>query len=454
MQIKIKKIKQTFRVAYPQRWAMIILTVGLIFQIIFNVIIPTFAFFDATAKITDNIFQASSLDLSLTPTDLGLVSLNNNFVLNPAQAGDLDFQYQFKVETDNSAFCAGLVLIATSSDSIFYSQPLQNFTASSTVLSNPSNLWQFKIIDPQNNPAGQICNFKFIFQAWQTDQATYDPLAGFSDTETTTGSVASGTDSGGQECIQVVAPNGGEVWWVGRIHEIDWETNNPRGSNADLKIDIYYSNDSGHSWGLVKQAADNTSVYFWRVSLLLENNTYWVPSPTARIKLVARYSTGEICGQDISDEDYCPPIEYDLLTPEELAWLAEHGLVNELNSAPAVTPSNSAPVEFNDPPTSEPVINEVTDTPTTTPEEIIQPTLEPSSEPVIADPAINLTPLIEPIPTENLDTPDTGDTSTPVISEDSTEILTPNTPDAQAPVCLPTEDPAATPIIEEPQPTT
>jgi hypothetical protein len=121
-----------------------------------------------------------------------------------------------------------------------------------------------------------------------------------------------------------------------------WFTAEPAGADNALLIDLYYSNDSGQSWGLIKKDAPNNDIYIWRVSLLLENNTYWVPSDTARIKAVAHYADGQICGWDMSDEDYCPPIEYDLLTPEELAWLTAHNLLDEDSDTPPDPPADVA----------------------------------------------------------------------------------------------------------------
>lgn len=293
----------------------------------------TFAFFSNTDNSSNNVFLAGSLDISLDPHDLPDVSLNQIIDLDLHHEGSLIFQYRLKIETDDSDFCNHLELTASSTDDVYYGQ-LKNFSGATTTISDLTDSWEFKISDPDNRPQGQVCNFNFIFQAWQIDQENYDVSVGFSDVEVASGQVASGQPAS-TPIVQVIVPNGGEEWWVGRIYEITWLATNPLGQDDDLKIDLYYSADSGHSWGLVVSGIDNTGSYWWRVSLFLENFTYWVPSPTARIKVVAYDpSNPSIVSEDISDEDYCPPIDYGLLTPQEIAWLESVGLMFNYLSPP------------------------------------------------------------------------------------------------------------------------
>ncbi|HPA25481.1 MAG TPA: hypothetical protein PLK76_01845 [bacterium] len=438
-----------------------------------SIISQTLSFFRDTEKAVFNDLTAGSLDLSLNTNDLGQIFLDQEFELHLAQAGNLPFQYSFKIETDDIDFCNNLILNATSSDLVFYSNYLQNFTATATTISDLFDSWQFKITSPLNYPTEQTCNFKFTFQAWQTDEENYDSESGFSDEEIVTGRVENSSGSGGAECIQVSYPNGGEVWWVGRTHEIGWETNNPIGYDEDLKIDIYYSNDSGQSWGLIKTGAPNLGQYFWRVSLMLENNTYWVASAKARIKLVARYSNGEICGVDTSDADYCPPIEYDLLTLEELAWLKTHDLLEE--------PVNPITLETDETEGVENEIQENVETPELIENENM--TLIPIAESNISDEPLEFTPLIEPeiaeaeltenieeieaeenLESDFLELPSTlselelpKETSEAPNSEEILEILIENTqeiiPAEKAPICLNTENIESEPIEEIQEPT-
>lgn len=127
--------------------------------------------------------------------------------------------------------------------------------------------------------------------------------------------------------ITVTAPNGGEVFVVGEKAAITWTTKNPNGGNGNLKIDLYYSKDSGKTWSNIAKGIDNTGTYSWRVPLALAqdacNLCYIVPSNKARIKAVAIDTARNFMlqAEDASDKDFCPPVDKSLLTPEELALL-------------------------------------------------------------------------------------------------------------------------------------
>ena len=116
--------------------------------------------------------------------------------------------------------------------------------------------------------------------------------------------------------VKVIIPNGGEIWFVGRTHNIEWSTKNLVCPNDISEVSIWYSKDSGKSWANIATSTENDGIYDWRVPLYL--NGYYVPSSHARIKIVARCSENQIIvGWDLSDEDFCPPIDYSLLTDEE-----------------------------------------------------------------------------------------------------------------------------------------
>ena len=126
--------------------------------------------------------------------------------------------------------------------------------------------------------------------------------------------------------VSVTYPNGGETWWVGRTYDISWSAKNPNGPDDDLKIDIFYSNDSGLTWAKIASNTENTGTFRWRVPLFI--NGYFTVSRDARIKVMA---TGPenfmVQNWDMSDEDFCPPIDYNLLTPQELEMAREIGLI-------------------------------------------------------------------------------------------------------------------------------
>lgn len=129
--------------------------------------------------------------------------------------------------------------------------------------------------------------------------------------------------------VRVIIPNGGEIWWVGRTYDLTWTTHNLVCS-ADSLVSIWYSNDSGTTWGNIVTSTENDGVYSWRIPLYLENGTYYVPSEHARIKVVTQCSETLLTnGWDMSDNDFCPPIDYGLLLPEEIEALKAMGLIPE-----------------------------------------------------------------------------------------------------------------------------
>ena len=87
-----------------------------------------------------------------------------------------------------------------------------------------------------------------------------------------------------------------------------------------MTIDIYYSNDSGKTWGIIEKGVENNGSYLWeniRPVIFSENgNFYSTLSSHARIKVVATDYTRNFMlrGQDISDNDFCPPVDCDLFT--------------------------------------------------------------------------------------------------------------------------------------------
>jgi len=125
--------------------------------------------------------------------------------------------------------------------------------------------------------------------------------------------------------VTVVIPNGGETWWVGRTHNIEWTTTNLTCS-GDTIIDIWYSGDSGQTFANIIKGTENDGVYEWRVPPFLGD--YFVPSSRARVKVVAKCADDlSVQGWDMSDADFCPPIDYALLTPEDFKLLLDHGYI-------------------------------------------------------------------------------------------------------------------------------
>lgn len=121
--------------------------------------------------------------------------------------------------------------------------------------------------------------------------------------------------------VDLTYPAGGEVWYVGNNYDILWTATNPNGPDIDLIIDLYYSNDSGNTWATIATSTENDGAYNWRVPLYL--NGYYTPSHKARIKIKATGPENFMVQDWDMSEDFCPPIDYSLLTEEERAQVDE-----------------------------------------------------------------------------------------------------------------------------------
>jgi len=87
--------------------------------------------------------------------------------------------------------------------------------------------------------------------------------------------------------IQVLSPNGGEVYYGGDITIIQWNAS----SDVDY-VNIYYSQDNGISWQEVAMMEPNDSNYLWTIPL--------VTSDSCLVKIVAA-DHGWNTAEDISD---------------------------------------------------------------------------------------------------------------------------------------------------------
>lgn len=169
----------------------------------------------------------------------------------------------------------------------------------------------------------KLCNFKFVFDGWQTDFS--DPSYGFSDTEEIMNSISTGDWS---PQVEMIYPNGGEQWYIvsdscpsnpycsdwcvahgmnaNCEYGLEWLATNTIGPDEDLWIDLHYSPDSGSSW-LTPQIADDTDndgIFWWKIPY---DSDYI--SDQARIKVVATHKTyPTLTAWDMSDADFCPPM--------------------------------------------------------------------------------------------------------------------------------------------------
>jgi len=77
------------------------------------------------------------------------------------------------------------------------------------------------------------------------------------------------TNTGGRYCGQyappltIIQPNGGEVWAMGSVHQIKWDSTNLKHSDHLI---LQYSRDGGASWFRIAQDIPAfTFSYWWQV---------------------------------------------------------------------------------------------------------------------------------------------------------------------------------------------
>ncbi len=136
----------------------------------------------------------------------------------------------------------------------------------------------------------------------------------------------------GLPSVVIIYPAGGETWYVGHTYNIQWTATNPNGPHTDLSIDIYYSRDSGATWAAIATSTQNDGSYNWLAPLFIEPGHYYVPSSHARIKVKATGPENFMVQAWVSSNDFCPPIDYDVLSPEDqqlVDQLIKDGVIDE-----------------------------------------------------------------------------------------------------------------------------
>ena len=210
--------------------------------------------------------------------------------------------------------------------------------------------------------------------------------------------------------VEVIYPNGGEVWYVGRTYTILWSATNTNGLDSDLSIGIWYSGNSGGDWANIVKDTENDGAFDWRVPLFLDG--YYTVSDRARIRVVATGPENFMAqDQDMSDEDFCPPIDYEKLTPEEVELLEKLLETGEIFLYTFDNKQEAGePVEETKEETKEEVTEETEETEEMPPEneEPEEDTEEPEPQP-------------QDDPTEEGVSDKTGTTSEDMIEDDATE---------------------------------
>lgn len=187
----------------------------------------TSAYFNDDENSTGNNFQAGTLDFSLS-------SPQSNFgprpevVLNmmPGDSasreikiqnqGSLLFQYNVQTEkiSGDDDFCQGLQLFAQLEGVTKYSGGLMDFNFLAGEISGSEDNWLFIVFLPySSNFQNKFCQFKFVFNGWQSDSS------GFSDQEEISSQLAS---------------------WGLRINEVYYDVDESHGSEGGNEwVEIY-----------------------------------------------------------------------------------------------------------------------------------------------------------------------------------------------------------------------
>ncbi len=95
--------------------------------------------------------------------------------------------------------------------------------------------------------------------------------------------------------VTVIQPNGGEVLYIGQEYDIMWDATDNVGIDSTL---VDYSVDSGVEWTRIATLTGNPGVFTWTVT--------GPPSDQCRVRVTC-YDGEGMAGDDMSDEDFCPP---------------------------------------------------------------------------------------------------------------------------------------------------
>jgi cysteine-rich repeat protein len=90
--------------------------------------------------------------------------------------------------------------------------------------------------------------------------------------------------------VDVISPNGGEVWKVGTTQAITWQT---KAGLPVAKVKLFYTTTGGAPWNLIKTITGNPGTYNWKVPA--------AASIKCKVKVILKNASGKTIGQDVSD---------------------------------------------------------------------------------------------------------------------------------------------------------
>lgn len=243
---------------------MILLLIGLNWAGL-SAVRRTSAYYNDTENLSDNFYQAGSLDFSLSSTsDFSLeVTPTQNSIrsISVQKEGTLDFSYNVKTENFSGDLCDYLEIKDDLSDSF---QLLKSFVSSTTTFSAKNNwLFTVRLTSDDKSLQNKTCVFDFVFNGWQTNFS--DSSHGFTDTERIASTVVS-NDWTSPEISNVVYLIGspGESNNLKAI--ITWDTDENSDSFVDYGLDSNYGTTVGQNDSVVSHSVE--------ISGLSENTTY------------------------------------------------------------------------------------------------------------------------------------------------------------------------------------
>ncbi len=217
------------------------------------------AYFNDTETSAQNTITLASLDFSLSSADdfrpLVTPTQPTSREISVVNEGSLGFQYKISAVNFSGSLCGHLNLTADL-DGQFYSGPLTAFSDQAVGSFTVPDDWNFSLtLDSDDfSLQNQSCTFDFAYTAWQENLP--DETAGFSDVETISNTVQSGSWNG--VVLNEILPNPeGDDDQVGLQGE--WVEFYNNGDQA-VDLDGWYIEDassSGHRQTISSQTTFN-----------------------------------------------------------------------------------------------------------------------------------------------------------------------------------------------------
>lgn len=315
----------------------------------------TWCYFVDVETSEDNEFTAGSLDFSLKDSaddqvteklfdgkiNYGQEVTENVFV---KKEGSLSFKYTITAEkTAGSESLCNALKVGIERDGVggIYTGSLLGLNPTLDITGSQDEV-SFRVYLDDNTSTLQDkeCQFKLKFDAKQQGISS----GGFFSSEVI---IDNEIETGWwvDPSVKVKVPNGGELYHVGDVVNIQWEaTSTDPSASAGMKINIYLSTDGGSNYPTqLATDTDNDGSFSWTVS---------AKSITMKIKITAKDSHG-LTGSDESDAIFDPVDEIVETTSgtsdENTAGSSSDGTLQETASVDSGAVDDDGSVENNAP---------------------------------------------------------------------------------------------------------